>query len=186
MKKFLIGLFLVFSLTLVGCNYKIHDSYSYEKGKDYLNLDHIKISNYSNKLSDEIDVLDGSKTIEKFNSNNKSKYNDFKYGMIENTINILNSLKEKGIDEILIKNTRDRIELKELIERQKEVYSDDYNRILDDYISLFNDIYKNYNGNNIDKSYKTKINSINKKYNKLIDKIVIQFSNKVNILNKSS
>lgn len=186
MKNFLIGLVIIFSLTLVGCTYKVHDTSSYEEGKDYLNLDHIKISNYPNKLSDEIDILDGSKTIVKFSSNNKNKYNDFKYGMIENTVNVLKNIKEKGIDEILIKNSRDKIELQELIERQKEVYSDDYNRILDDYISIFNEIYKNYKGNNIDKSYKTKINDINKRYDNLTNKIVTQFSNKAHILNKSS
>lgn len=180
MKKIVVGLVLTLSLALVGCTYKVKDEAAYKEGQEYLQLDDTKTSHYSEKLSDEIAILDGSTTIEKFKPEDKKKqYNDFKYGMLDSTVESLNNKKEKGIDEILVENTTDIMALDELNKKQKELYSEDYNKIFDEYIAVFNDIYENYKGNNIDKSYNEKVKNVNEKYDSLNNKIVEQFSDEV-------
>lgn len=99
--------------------------------------------------------------------------------MLDSTIKSLKDKKQKGIDDILIENSTDIMALAELNKKQKELYSEDYDKIFDEYIAVFNDIYENYNGDKIDKSYKTKVNDINEKYDNLTDKIVEQVSNEV-------
>lgn len=180
MKKIIIGLILTLSLGLVGCTYKVKDEATYKEGEAYLQLDDTKVSHYSKQLSYEISILDGNKMVEKFKSDDKKKkYNDFKYGMLDSTVKSLNNKKEKGIEAVLVKNTTDVMELDELNKKQKELYSEDYNKIIDEYIAVFNEIYENYNGDNIDKSYKEKVKNINEKYDSLTNKIVEQFSNEV-------
>lgn len=171
MKKTLIVLITLLSLSLVGCDYKVQDESTYNDGKKYLNLDDTKSKTYSEKLSESISILDGSTVVDGFDNEDDKKYNDFKYGMLTEIVNDLNDKKEEGLDSILLKNDSSIMELDELKEKQKDLYSDDYNKIIDEYLEIFTELYENYNGQNIDNSYEEKISSIKDEYDVINNKI---------------
>ena len=81
MKKILMTLVVLLSLSLVGCTYKVQNEDDYNDGKKYLNLEDTKETTYSEKLSEAISILDGSNKIDKFKGEDDKQYNDFKYGM---------------------------------------------------------------------------------------------------------
>lgn len=171
MKKTLIVLITLLSLSLVGCDYKVQDESTYNDGKKYLNLDDTESKTYSEKLSEAIYILDGSTVVDEFGNEDDKKYNDFKYGILTEIVNDLNDKKEEGVDSILLKNDSSIMELDELKEKQKDLYGDDYNKIIDEYLEIFTELYENYNGQNIDNSYEEKISSIKDEYDVINNKI---------------
>ena len=176
MKKILMTLVVLLSLSLVGCTYKVQNEDDYNDGKKYLNLEDTKETTYSEKLSEAISILDGSNKIDKFKGEDDKQYNDFKYGMLDEILDDLNDKKEDGIDVILLNNESSIMELDELKQKQKDLYSDDYNKIIDEYKAIFTELYENYNGKNIDKSYSEKVNEIKEEYDVIKNKISKQNS----------
>lgn len=178
MKKIYMVLVILLSLSLVGCTYSVKDQAAFKEGEEYLQLDNTEETTYVEKLSECISILEGSKNAEKFNDNEK-KYNDFKYGILSNVVTDLNEKKELGVEGILIKNSTSIMQLDELNEKQKELYSDDYNKIIDEYIVLFSEIYENYDGKNIDKSYKERTDKLKEEYDVIKNKITDQFTDEM-------
>ena len=176
MKKILMTLVVLLSLSLVGCTYKVQNEDDYNDGKKYLNLEDTKETTYSEKLSEAISILDGSNKIDKFKGEDDKQYNDFKYGMLDEILDDLNDKKEDDIDVILLNNESSIMELDELKQKQKDLYSDDYNKIIDEYTAIFTELYENYNGKNIDKSYSEKVNEIKEEYDVIKNKISKQNS----------
>ena len=173
MKRMLIGIIMLLSLSLVGCSYSVKNKEAYNEGKKYFELEDNKDLELNEQLSRTIEILSGKIKVDKFNQDDKQKqYIDYKYGILESMISRLNELKEKGIEsDLLPKHEATMIELDELREKQKELYGEDYSHIIDEYSVIANEIHESYKGENIDESYIDKINEINKKYEVIENKI---------------
>lgn len=170
MKKIVIALILILSVSLVGCSYKVKDEDIYNKGQHYFESKENKELKLSEKIDRTSKILDGSYKIDEFNKEDKQKqYNDYKYGILQSTIETLDKANEKGIEDTLIKNESTMIELDELREKQKKLYGEEYNKIIQEYITIFTEIKENYKGENIDKTSVEKIDKL-KKENEVLEK----------------
>lgn len=176
MKRRIIGIMiLVLSLSLVGCSYKVKDDNVYKQGGKYFELKENKDLALSEKLNRGIEILSGDYEVEEFSKEDKqNQYKDYKYGILQTMISEVNKAKENGITKELIKNESTMIELDELAKKQKELYGEDYDKIVQEFSTLLTEINENYKGDNIDKSYVDKSNSLNKEYMIIKDKITEQ------------
>lgn len=191
MKRILFGLIFILSVNLVGCSYSMKDKEAFQAGEKYYGElkkdDGEKSLMIQERLSHTISILDGSSKDTKYKDvSNERKYSDYKYGILSSAIEDLNESKEKGIESIFVspdswgKETKHsyvdlNMELDELQSKQIDLYDDDFKKIVEDYITLFDEIDKEYKGEQIDKKYQTRLNEIEDRFMTLSSKVNEQY-----------